>query len=145
MAAVSFRGLWERGVVLQIAVCFQSTDTSKFFVVYSQFWIKLRSLFIAGLHPQSPRHFAWQPSTRVSQTLWPTNMSHYCSCYLTGEYLHLHRCFCRNTLIFAHSPDFVWHQHRHTLPATEAWDCGITPNIARVGSVINFRIKHHWT
>jgi len=38
----------------------------------------------------------------------------------------------------------VWHQRRHTLPATDAWDCGITPNIARVGSVIGFLRKHHW-
>jgi len=31
---------------------------------------------IVGLHPQSPRHFARQPSTRVSQTLRPSYLSH---------------------------------------------------------------------
>ena len=32
--------------------------------------------FIAGLDPQSPRHFAWQPSARVSQNLQPCYLSH---------------------------------------------------------------------
>jgi hypothetical protein len=31
---------------------------------------------IAGLHPQSPRNFAWQPSSRVSQNLPPSYLSH---------------------------------------------------------------------
>jgi len=31
---------------------------------------------ISGLHPQSPRHFAPQPSARVSQTLRPSYLSH---------------------------------------------------------------------
>ena len=32
--------------------------------------------FIAGLHPQSPRHFAWQSSAPVSQTLQSSYISH---------------------------------------------------------------------
>jgi len=91
----------EKDIVLRLAVCFQLTDTSKSFVIYSPFWIKLTSLLVVGLRPQSPRHFAWQPSTRVLQTLWPTNIS----CYITGEYWHLHHCDCRHILMFAHSPD----------------------------------------
>ena len=31
---------------------------------------------IAGLHPQSNRHFAWQSSARVSQTLRTSYFSH---------------------------------------------------------------------
>ena len=31
---------------------------------------------IAGLCPQSTRHFAWQPAVRVSQTLRPSYLSH---------------------------------------------------------------------
>jgi len=91
----------EKDIVLRLAVCFQLTDTSKFVMVHSPFWIKLTSLPIAGLHPRSPRHFALQPSTRVSQTLWPTNIN----CYITCEYWHLHHCDCRHILMFAHCPD----------------------------------------
>jgi len=25
---------------------------------------------IAGLHPKSPHHFAWQPTARISPALW---------------------------------------------------------------------------
>jgi len=32
--------------------------------------------FIEGLHPQSPRHFAWQSSAPVSQTLRSSYISH---------------------------------------------------------------------
>jgi hypothetical protein len=31
---------------------------------------------VAGFHPQNPRHFAWQPTARVSQTLRPFYVSH---------------------------------------------------------------------
>jgi hypothetical protein len=34
------------------------------------------SAVIAGLHPQTPSHFAWQPSAWVSQTLRPSYLSH---------------------------------------------------------------------
>jgi len=32
--------------------------------------------FIAGSHPQSPRHFAWQPSPLVSRNLRSSYLSH---------------------------------------------------------------------
>ena len=31
---------------------------------------------ITVLHPQSPRHFAWQPLARVLQTLRPSYFNH---------------------------------------------------------------------
>jgi len=31
---------------------------------------------VAGLYPQSPSHFAWQPSARVSQTLQSSYLIH---------------------------------------------------------------------
>ena len=37
---------------------------------------KLLALLIAGLLPQSPRHFIRQPSVRVTQTVWPAYLSH---------------------------------------------------------------------
>jgi hypothetical protein len=68
---------------------------------------------IAGLHPQSPRHFARQPSARVSQIL---PQSRDCSCYVSRPilappplWLQIHTDLCAHD--FAHSPD-LWHQPR---------------------------------
>jgi hypothetical protein len=37
---------------------------------------RIAYICIAGLHPKSPRHFAWQPSARASQTLRSPYLSH---------------------------------------------------------------------
>jgi len=31
---------------------------------------------ILGLHPESPRHFAYRPTARVSRTLWHSYLNH---------------------------------------------------------------------
>jgi hypothetical protein len=59
---------------------------------------------VAGFRVQSRRHFAWQPSARVSQTLWPTYLSHmFAAASSADQYRHLHRSGCSNTLIYAHA------------------------------------------
>jgi hypothetical protein len=56
---------------------------------------------IAGLHPQSLRHFALQPSVRVSQSLW-CYLSHMIAAILADEYWHLLCSDWRKKLIYAH-------------------------------------------
>jgi hypothetical protein len=59
---------------------------------------------VAGIHLQSPRHFAWQPSVRVSQTLRSSYLSHMIATAMyEDEYWHLHRSDFRNTLIYANT------------------------------------------
>jgi hypothetical protein len=43
---------------------------------------------IARLHPQSPRHFAWQPSAQVSQIYFLLPQSHDCSHYVRKYWHH---------------------------------------------------------
>ena len=85
----------------------------------------------AGLHPQSPRHFAWQPSKRFSQTLRPSYLSHvFAAAMSAAEYRHLHQYDCRTRLTYAHCPE-LWHQPR-LATVTCAWRrrlCGITPAV----------------
>ena len=58
----------------------------------------------AGLHPQRSRHFAWQPSARVSQYLQPFYLSHMIAAAASADqYWYLHRSDCRNTLIYTHT------------------------------------------
>ena len=64
---------------------------------------------------QSPRHFAWKLSARVSQTVRPYYLSHMIAvATLTDQYWQLHLSDCRNTQII--SLGFVM------LPAPEAGD-----------------------
>jgi len=56
---------------------------------------------IAGLHPQSPSHFARQPSARVSGLTVLLAESRDCSCYVSNECWQLHRSDCRKGLIYA--------------------------------------------
>jgi hypothetical protein len=71
----------------------------------------------AGLHPQNPRHTAWQPSARVSQTSCPSShLSHVIvATTWVDEYWHLHRWLHKYTdlraLHFAHYPD-LWYRPR---------------------------------
>jgi hypothetical protein len=60
--------------------------------------------FIAGLHPLSPCHFAWQLPERFSRT-WRSSCLSYVITTATSadQYWHLHRSDCRNTLIHAHT------------------------------------------
>jgi hypothetical protein len=69
--------------------------------------------YITELHAQSPRHFAWQRSARVSQTLQSSYLSHMIAATTSAdEYWHLHRSEYRNTLIYAHTTS-------RTLPACD--------------------------
>jgi len=61
---------------------------------------------ITVLHPQSHRHFAWQLSALVSETLRPSYLRHMIAA--ADEYWHLHRSGCRH---FVHTPH-LWSQHR---------------------------------
>ena len=59
---------------------------------------------IVGLQPRSPYQFAYQPSTRVSKTVWTSYFGHVISAATSTA-------DCRNTLICV-----------TTLPAPEAGD-----------------------
>ena len=74
-------------------------------IVYSCYMVAtFLPLCIAGLHPQSPRHSAWQPSVRGSQTLRASYIRHVTAVTTEGdESWHFHRSDCRNTLINAHT------------------------------------------
>jgi len=63
-------------------------------------------MFIAGLHPQRPCHFARQVSARVSQNMWPSYLSHMIAA--ADEYRHLHRSDCRNRLIYVHTTSHIF-------------------------------------
>jgi hypothetical protein len=53
---------------------------------------------VAGLHPQSPRQFAWQPLVQVSQTLRVSNLSHMTAATTQADKpWHLHRSYCTHT------------------------------------------------
>jgi hypothetical protein len=59
---------------------------------------------MARLHPQSPRHFAWQPSARVSQTLRSSYPSHMTAAATSADqHWYLHGSNFRNTLISVHT------------------------------------------
>ena len=78
---------------------------------------------IAGLHPQNPRHFEWQPPERVSQTLWSSYLSH------------------RNALIYSHTtsrilPNCDVSLGPLTLPAPEAGDF--------VELILPFQLNRNW-
>jgi hypothetical protein len=61
-------------------------------------------IYIAGLHPQSPSNFSWQPSARLSHTLRPSYISQVTAAATSADqYWHLHRSDGRNTLIYAHT------------------------------------------
>ena len=85
-------------------------------------------IYIAGLHPRSPCHFAWQPSARVSQTLPPSYPSHVtAAATLSDQYWHPHRSDCSNTLILAHTTSRTLQTcdislDSLTIPAPEAGD-----------------------
>ena len=51
---------------------------------------------VPGLHPQSPRHSAWQPTVRVSQNLRQYYLNHVTA---ADKCQHLQRSDCRKTLI----------------------------------------------
>jgi hypothetical protein len=95
----------------------------------------------AGLHPPSPRHFAWQSfSASLTNLTALMPQSHDFSCYvsrgllapsplwrLTHDDIH--------ALDFVHSPD-LWHQPRlANVTCTWSWRlCGITPATHYVAS-----------
>jgi hypothetical protein len=55
---------------------------------------------MTGLLSLSPRHFSWQPSARVSQSLRPFCLSHTTAANgKADEYWHLHRSHSRNILL----------------------------------------------
>jgi len=61
-------------------------------------------MVIAGLHPQSNRHFVWQSSARVSQTLRTSYFNHVTAVTTQeDEYWHHYRSGCRNTTTYAHT------------------------------------------
>ena len=98
----------------------------------------------SGLHPQSPRYFAWQHSARMAYTLEPSYLSHTIAANTQGgQYWHLHRSDCRNALIYAYSPG-LWHQPGQA-NVTCAWSlrlCGINRAILKPyseGSKFNSR------
>jgi hypothetical protein len=86
------------------------------------------------LHHQSQLHFAWQLSERVLQTMRCSYLSHMIPAAMkAGEYWHVRRSAPRNTIyaqtnshnvpICNISPGLL------VLPAPEAGDCGINPNV----------------
>jgi hypothetical protein len=79
---------------------------------------------VAGVHPESSCHFAWQPSVPVSQILRPYYLSMIiASATSTDEYRHLHSSDCKKTLIITISrtlPVCDVSLGLVTLPASEA-------------------------
>jgi hypothetical protein len=80
---------------------------------------------IDGLISQSPRHFAWQPSARVSQHLrpltsvtWPHLLHMHTSAAPTPLWQHKHTDICAHE--FEHSPD-MWLRPRLANNITWTW------------------------
>ena len=106
---------------------------------------------MTGLHPQSPRHFACQPSAQVSQTLpscYFCHMTAACkqtntgtSIALTAEtYWHLHRSDCWNIL----APPSLW-LLKHTHPSAQ--DFGPSTNFwqkPRPANYLRLKLESLW-
>ena len=90
----------------------------------------------AGIHPQSPRHPAWQPSEPVSQTLRPSYLSHVISGYYVGRRilapptLWLHKHTDLRALDFAHYLDLWYRPGLASVTCAWSWRvCEINPTI----------------
>ena len=85
---------------------------------------------IARLRSQSPRHFAWQHSARVSLTLRSSYLSHVtAAATLADQYWHLRRSDYRNTLIYAHTIS-------RTLPTCDVSHSSLTLLAPESGDVV---------
>jgi hypothetical protein len=61
---------------------------------------------IAILHPQNNRHFKWQPSVQLSQTLWRSSPRHLFSSFFLNRRIFSSPPISRDTLIYLH-----WNSH----------------------------------
>jgi hypothetical protein len=83
---------------------------------------------IAGLHLQSPRHYIWQPSLQVSQTLRPSYLNHMiATATQADQHTQPHHSDCRTALTHAHTnsrtlPTFDISPGSLTFPSSEAVD-----------------------
>ena len=93
---------------------------------------------ISGLHPQSPRHFAWHSSVRNRTALLPQSRD--CSYYVSRRILaHPPLCLQKRTDLcaqdFAHSPDLWQQPWLANVTCTWSWRlCGMNPAIRRRSS-----------
>ena len=86
---------------------------------------------IAGLYQRSPRHFVWQPSAQVTQTLRLSYCSHVIA---ADQYWHLHRSDCRNTLTYTHAFS--------TLPICDTSLGSLTLPVHEVGDFVELILLH---
>jgi hypothetical protein len=83
-----------------------------------------------ALNPQSPRHFAWQPSTRVSQTLQSSYFGHMIAATkYADEYCPLHRFDYRKTLTYPHTTS-------RTLPTCDSSLGSLTLTASEAGNFL---------
>ena len=98
---------------------------------------RIAYICIAGLHPKKSPSFCMATfSTSLTNLTVPLPQSRDCSCYVSRPILAPPPLCCRNTMIYAHSPD-LWYQ-TSLANVTCAWNwklCGTTPTITDTGLI----------
>ena len=90
----------------------------------------LKIVVIAGLHSQSPSHFARQPSVRVSPNLRSSYLSHkIAAATYADKYKHVHR------------PDLKTHTHTHTPIYAHSPDSRFQPRLTNVSSGWSWKLR----